>query len=246
MSDELDEQAPAGSPIRVVTFNAQHGKAAPPARPPRPHFLRGGTELLVDFCADLGADLLALQEVDVRVPRSGCADQAAAAARASGMGHVFGPARRVGWKGRYGNALLSADGLEDVEVVALPRGAGEPRSALLATVVRGGLRLAVAATHLSTRPDEAGPQLDAVIEALIARPQPQVLLGDLNLGPEVVGPAVQAAGLVLADPAEPTYPAAAPRARIDHVAVGGLTITDVRVLPPAPVSDHRPLRAELS
>ena len=203
--------------------------------------------MLASYCAGLGADVLALQELDVRVPRSGLADQAAATARATGMAHAFGSARRVGGVGLYGNALLARDSVEDVDVVTLPsRRVREPRVALVATAVTGRHRLSAAATHLSTDGEEAREQLRAVLEALSARPPPRALLGDLNLAPADVQPAVEAAGMVLVDPGPPTYPAGSPRSRIDHIAVSGLAVTGVEVLPPAPVSDHRALRADVS
>lgn len=196
--------------------------------------------MLARHCAGLGADVLALQEVDVRTFRSWCADQAMAVGRRAGLVHAFGPARRMGLFGRYGNALLARGRLEEMEVVALPKlGRSEPRVALLATATVAGEALSVAATHLATGRGESLEQLDAVLAALLRRSPPRVLLGDLNLGPADVRARVQAAGLVLADTAEATHPAHAPRRRIDHVALSGLAIRAVEVLPAAPVSDHR-------
>jgi endonuclease/exonuclease/phosphatase family metal-dependent hydrolase len=191
--------------------------------------------------AGLVPDLLAIQEVDVGLARSGRADLAAAVAAATGLSCVFGPAHRVGRRGRYGNALLAAGPIADVEVLRLPRrGRGERRSAVLASVEVEGARLAVAATHLAIHPEEAGRQLATVVEALAHRPEPRVLLGDLNLQPWDVAPRVRAAGLELAD-GLPTFPAVAPSIRIDHVALSShVTIVSVEV-PATPVSDHRPL-----
>jgi endonuclease/exonuclease/phosphatase family metal-dependent hydrolase len=61
----------------------------------------------------------------------------------------------------------------------------------------------------------------------------------LNLEPPDVAPRVEAAGLVLANPAAPSYPAHAPRLRIDHVALGAAAAGAVEVVPAGPVSDHR-------
>lgn len=223
--------------MRIVSFNIQH--ALTPAG-------TVDTEGMARWCAGLGAHVLALQEVDDRLRRSGRVDQAAAVAEATGLGVVFGPARRVGLRGWYGNALLAAGPVEDVEVVALPRRSlrREPRSAIVAAVTVEGRRLSVAATHLSTAGDEAAAQLAAVLGALAIRPAPRVLLGDLNLHPEQVAPALAGTGLVLADPTAPTFPASAPRARIDHVAVHGLAVTGVLVREAAPVSDHRALAVD--
>ena len=68
-------------------------------------------------------------------------------------------------------------------------------------------------------------------------------LGDLNLGPEVVEPAVAAAGYRLASTGA-TFPAAAPRSRIDFVAVSGLEVLSVS-LPEVGTSDHLPVVADV-
>jgi endonuclease/exonuclease/phosphatase family metal-dependent hydrolase len=223
--------------MRVVTFNIQHGRRA--SRP------GSSTRLLSRYCKGLGADVLALQEVDVRAWRTLLAHQARAVAHASRMEHVFGAARRLGFLGRYGNALLVRGRLRDVEVMSFPRRPGtEPRSGILATAVMGDLRLSVAGTHLATRSEESIPQLEALVQALADRPPPHLLMGDFNLIPEEVAPRVAAVGLEMV-PAQPTYPAAAPRAHIDHVVLGGLSAREVEVLPAAPVSDHRALRVEV-
>jgi endonuclease/exonuclease/phosphatase family metal-dependent hydrolase len=218
--------------VRIATFNIQHGRGADGLV---------DVDRLAETAAGLRADLLALEEVDVGLARSGRSNLAAAVARASGLEVVFGPAHRAGWRGRYGNALLAAGPISEVDVVRLPRiGRRERRSAIIATVDVAGARLSVAATHLAIHPEEAGRQLATVVEALAHRPEPRVLLGDLNLQPWDVAPRVRAAGLELAD-GLPTFPAVAPSIRIDHVALSShVTIVSVEV-PETPVSDHRPL-----
>jgi endonuclease/exonuclease/phosphatase family metal-dependent hydrolase len=106
--------------VRLATFNILHGRA-----------LDGGpvsTERLVGACASLGADVLALQEVDRGQPRSGGVDQAAAVAEGIGaaawrfepaiVGEPGGRWRPAadddvagepagGYEGSYGVALVS-------------------------------------------------------------------------------------------------------------------------------------------
>jgi endonuclease/exonuclease/phosphatase family metal-dependent hydrolase len=223
--------------MRIVTFNIQHGRGA-----------GGGvdTAALARYCAGLHADVLGLQEVDVGARRSGRVDQAVVVAEAAAMTRVFGRACRVGVRGAYGNALLVRGAVADVEEVRLPRVAGnEPRSAIVARAELAGGEASVAVTHLSVHPVESRPQLDAVLRTLCGRPLPRVLLGDLNLAVEHIAEPIAAAGLSLADPTAPTFPAAVPRARIDHIAVAGVEALTVEVPGPAPVSDHRPLVVEL-
>lgn len=224
--------------IRAVTFNILHGQ-------------RGDGSGIVDLdqlgrcTASFDADLLALQEVDVGVPRSGRADQPVAVARATGMAVVFGRAHRVRGIGKYGNALLARGSISDAEVLRLPKDARhhEPRAAIVATVTLDARPLSVAATHLSIHRPEVHDQLAAVVDALVRRPPPHVLLGDLNLLAEEVAPVVEAAGLILVG-GEPTFPASEPQIRIDHLATAGLVPVSTAVVA-TPCSDHRALLVEL-
>jgi endonuclease/exonuclease/phosphatase family metal-dependent hydrolase len=233
--------------VRIVTFNVKHGSAGDG---------RIDNRLLADTCAGLEADVLALQEVDRRATRTGFADQVRLVARASGLSAAFGEAARRGPLRRYGNVLLARGTLSDVEVVGLPRPErGEYRVAVLARlaldprvpgVPEGGesAALSVAATHLSFRTGEGAAQLSALVEALGRRPLPRVLLGDLNLPPEVVEPALAAAGYEIASTG-PTFPARTPRTRIDYVAVDGLRVVSAQVFE-TPLSDHRPVVVEVT
>jgi endonuclease/exonuclease/phosphatase family metal-dependent hydrolase len=242
--------------VRIVTFNVKHGSVGNG---------RSDNRLLARTCAGLEADILALQEVDRRATRSRLADQVGRVARATGMSAAFGEVARRGLLRRYGNVLLARGALSEVETVGLPQPeGGEFRVAVLARLILprgvpgvpedgdgGGqgpvvapLLVSVAATHLSFRPGEGAAQLDAVIEAMARRPPPRVLLGDLNLPPEEVEPALAAAGYEVASTG-PTFPARTPRTRIDYVAVQGLRVVSAQVLE-TPVSDHRPVVAEVT
>ena len=175
----------------------------------------------------------------MRVPRSRFVDQVAVVARATGMHSVFGRTCRVGTVGRYGNAVFSRAPMSDVACVPLPRlGRNEVRGVIVARVAD----VTVAATHLSIHQDESALQLGFVLATLQRRPGPWVLLADLNRLPDQVD-SVHAAGLLLADVTMPTFPAHAPDRRIDHIAVAGMAIESVDVLPRQEVGDHRPLAA---
>jgi endonuclease/exonuclease/phosphatase family metal-dependent hydrolase len=106
-------------------------------------------------------------------------------------------------------------------------------------------------THLQHRParlrhlpHDADDQLRAVLELLRARPRPRLLLGDLNLQPPTAGPILRAAGFTIAEHG-PTYPADAPRLRLDYVAVDGLQVQRADVAPAGAISDHRAVVADL-
>jgi len=220
--------------LRVATFNIKHGSDRD-----------GNIDLprLSAACSRLEADVLAIQEVDRFARRTRYRDEMRVIARATGLQAVFGEAARRRWRS-YGNVLLARGPISDVEVIRLPRpGDGEQRVAIIARVDIDGVGLAVGATHLSFRAGEGLPQLAVMLDALGRREGPRVLLGDLNLGPEVVEPAVTAAGYRLA-PTGPTFPARGPRTRIDFVAVSGLEILAASTPEPG-VSDHLPVVAEV-
>ena len=196
--------------MRVVTFNIQHGRT--PAG-------RVDVDLVARVCKDFEADVLALQEVDVRRPRSGWVNTVRVVSRTTGMHGAFGASI---WG--YGNALFSTKPIAGRRLVRLPRhGRNEPRSLLLGRT--HGLLFGV--THLSIDDAEAREQL-AAAEAQ----RPDVLMGDFNIRGE----------------GEPTWPADNPRIRIDHVVAltDAARVTAGQVLPAPPVSDHRPLLAEVS
>ena len=229
--------------MRLASFNIKNGLSGDGTCEP---------EALVGACRMLRADVLALQEVDRGVPRSNRADQTEIVADGCGLTGLYAPARRLDG-GEYGNALLVRGSLADVENVRLPVLPGnEARSAVVARAEVNGLALSVAGTHLQNRHGGPPPtskdaaeqldQLSVVLGALASRPRPKVLLGDLNMPPEVVVPVLESAGYAVAD-SEPTVVVGAPKFRIDYVAVDGLAVGAGEVVDTA-VSDHRAIVAE--
>ncbi|HKH25818.1 MAG TPA: endonuclease/exonuclease/phosphatase family protein [Acidimicrobiia bacterium] len=229
--------------MRLASFNIKNGLSGDGSCEP---------EALVGACRMLRADVLALQEVDRGVPRSNKADQTEIVADGCGLTGLYAPARRLDG-GEYGNALLVRGSLADVENVRLPVLPGnEARSAVVARAEVNGLALSVAGTHLQNRHGGPPPtskdaaeqldQLSVVLGALASRPRPKVLLGDLNMPPEVVVPVLESAGYAVAD-SEPTVVVGAPKFRIDYVAVDGLAVGAGEVVDTA-VSDHRAIVAE--
>jgi len=230
--------------LRVATFNVRHG--ADDAD-------RVRLRTLVRTCAGFDADVLGLQEVVRGRRASWYLDQGAVVARRSRARHVSGPAVQRSWLRRYGNSLVVRGRVLEHDVIDLPRAPErEPRAAIVARVAVRGMEVSVAVTHLQHWPKrhrhlahDAPEQLRAVLDALVALPTPRVLLGDLNLGPPAVAPILAETGFVLAEHG-PTYPADAPRLRLDHVAVHGFVVRRAWVAERAPVSDHRAVIAELA
>lgn len=220
--------------MRVVTWNAQHGRPNPDGRPE--------IGRAVPALRSLGADVHAVQELDRGLARSGRADQAARLAEELEAELLWAPTLRRG--GEYGIALLVRGEVAGSAVVPL-RGRGEPRVLLVAQLDVAGLRWTVGATHLSTLPPVAVDQLLQVIDELARWPLPRVLVGDLNLTTEQVLPWLAPEGYHVArGSATHSTRRPVPTRRIDHVAVAG-----ARVLAAAThdlgVSDHRAVVADV-
>jgi endonuclease/exonuclease/phosphatase family metal-dependent hydrolase len=227
--------------LRIATFNIRHG--APK------HSYRGLPDELAAACASLDADVLALQEVDVGVPRSQNANLAKVAADACGMTYYFAKARKHAYRGQYGNALLVRGTISEVTVVRLDgdhrhtlrigrmefKPFREPRNAIIATATVRGHALSIGTGHFAADTAARRPQLTTTAQHLVARPEPRILLGDLNVAARQAAEWLAPYGLTVVGPLAP--PATGKRLEIDHVAVCGVGIERVesRWLP---ISDH--------
>jgi endonuclease/exonuclease/phosphatase family metal-dependent hydrolase len=214
--------------LRIATFNIHRGL---------------GTDDVVDLertaaaIRATGADVLALQELDRNMGRTGRMDQPALLASRIGLPIEFrATIRHRG--GEYGTALLGT-GLASVDWVRLPRiGREEPRGVIVAR--RSDLW--VCATHLSTGPEARRVQLRALADLVAGLDGPVVVLGDLNAGRRELRP-LRRRGLV-EGPRLPTFRGSRPR-QIDYiltsreVAVGRIWTVETDA------SDHLPLAAEL-
>lgn len=252
------------STLRLATFNILHGRSLSDGKVHVPRFAAA--------VAALGADVLAMQEVDRDQPRSTGVDLTAVAAAASrAADHRFAATLRGEpgvWTAatgerqpgvaEYGIAIVSRYPVLRWRRLALPAMPvrwplmlkdrppilvrDEPRAALAATIDVPGGPLTVVSTHLTFLPGWNAVQLRRLWWACRHLPRPLVVMGDLNLRGRL--PSRLTGWRPLAEGA--TYPLDRPEHQIDHVLGSG----DVRAVTPGRAvhtgtSDHRALVADV-
>lgn len=233
----MPRATPRGVDLTIATYNIKHGRG----NDDRVDLARTAQALRA-----LGADVIALQEVDSAVARSGNVYQARALGEALGMQPVFGgffPYQG----GAYGMAILSRLPVRRTAALRLPDG-NEPRIALLAELeAAGGRRFAVVNVHFDWVSNDSlrYRQVEALAAVLDTLSLPVVLLGDFNDVPGTRTLQRWASRFVaIAKPAEDrfTFSSQQPTKEIDHILLaprsawatrGARAITDTLT------SDHR-------
>jgi len=135
---------------------------------------------IVGVIRELGADLVALQEVDRRFGSRGGLLDPAAIRRETGM-HLLvqsDVSHRHGW---HGNALLVRSDPISYSRSRLKLPGGEPRGAVVAELDFGEGKFRVIAAHLGLLRLSRVDQVEAILDAFHNLPQmPTILLGDFN------------------------------------------------------------------
>ena len=227
--------------IRVASYNMHKGVGADRKRSP---------ERILDVLAEIDADVIALQEADLRfgdrasvIPRQLLADRSDWQAVDFGM-----RAASMGW---HGNALLVRKSATVTWRAPIHLPALEPRGAVTATVaLANGLTMRVVGMHLDLsglwRRRQAGAVMSAVENA--PQPLPTVLMGDLNEWTNA-GCLRDFARSYRFAPTGPSFHASRPVGRLDRIMVSpDLTVTacGVHATPCARrASDHLPIWATL-
>jgi endonuclease/exonuclease/phosphatase family metal-dependent hydrolase len=210
----------------------------------------------------IDADVVALQELDVRQARSDHVDQAEELARRLEMSCHFHPAMATSFE-RYGDAILSRLPMSIVKAACLPpldsRPTREPRGAIWVRVDVNGCEVQILNTHLGLSRKEHSHQVQALLGpdwlGHSDCKDPVVLCGDFNFGPRSMPYRLLQARMRDAQKMSPghrvrnTWSSRYPLLRIDHVFVSqGIEIVSAKI--PSNqlsrvASDHLPLVVDL-
>lgn len=201
---------------------------------------------IVDVVAEIGADVIALQEVPLG--GSHVADVLACLQEATGFLGAAGPTLDLP-ESRYGNAVLSRYPISSVRTIDLSFGLREPRGALDADLQCDGHPLRVVATHLGLSPAERRHQVRVLLQAFDTGAMPVVLMGDINEWFMWGRPLRWLKSHFQRAPAPPTFPAHRPLFALDRIWIRPhqrLAKVGAHMSPLACVaSDHLPLVAQV-
>lgn len=204
-------------------------------------------------------DLVALQEVDVVVRRSGKVHQAKKLGELTGLKVHYGPTQHYEG-GLFGNAILTKLPVSEVLIHPLPYTEATPE---LTTYPRGFVAVTVeipgvkpfrfVSTHFQHNVEEDRvAQATAVNELLAAEDDAlsTILAGDMNATPESEPMKVLLSKWTNAtdEPAAPTVPSKESTSRIDYILFRSgdpFAVKEAKVIPEAMASDHRPVFAVL-
>ncbi|MEW4570648.1 endonuclease/exonuclease/phosphatase family protein [Tautonia sp. JC769] len=231
--------------LRVLSYNIHHARGLDD---------EVDLERIARVINEVEPDVVALQEVDRNVARSGSVDQPAELARLTGTEAVF--ERNIPLQGgEYGNALLTRLPILGRRNVHLPSFyEGEQRGCLVVDVQGPGDLgpIRVLATHFDYRGpnDERLASADLIAEVAAEHPdRPTILMGDLNALPD--SPTLErldATWTRTNDDPLPTFPSEGPTRQIDYILVrpaGRWRVAEIRVLEEPVASDHSPIFAVL-
>ncbi|MEX2118157.1 MAG: endonuclease/exonuclease/phosphatase family protein [Pirellulales bacterium] len=239
--------------LRILTYNAHSCLGMDGSLSP---------SRIARVIAQTGADVVALQELDVRRLRSNSDDQAHSIARQLEMQFHFHPALRLEEE-QYGDAVLSRHPMRLVRAGALPgltaRPYLEPRGAIWVTLTLDGREIQLVNTHLGLLRGERARQVEALLgDEWLGHPEckePLIFCGDLNALPgsrvhRRLCDRLRDAQIDLQNHRpQRTFFGRYPLGRIDYIFVAGdlevVSVEVVRTHLARVASDHLPLLVEV-
>lgn len=253
LSVVFSPQAPARADaptLRVLCYNIHYGQGTD-----------GKYDIarLADVIRKAKPDLVALQEVDVGVRRSGKVHEAQQLSKLTGLDVRFGPTQHYEG-GLFGNAVLTNLPIIDVEIHPLPYTESTPerttypRGAIALTVkASNGRALRFISTHFQHNVPEDRLAEAKAVNRLFASDDndvPTILAGDMNALPdsEPIAELQKKWTNATKDVTVPTAPATKPRVRIDYVFYrkpSSFRLVESKVIDESVASDHRPVLAVL-
>jgi endonuclease/exonuclease/phosphatase family metal-dependent hydrolase len=236
---------PAG--LRVLCYNIHYGQGTD-----------GQYDLqrLAAVINQAKPDLVALQEVDVGVKRSGRVHQARRLAELTDMAVRFGPTQHYEG-GLFGNAVLTRLPILDVVIHPLPYTESTPQRVTyprgaIAVTVRGpdGKPLRFISTHFQHNVAEDRIAEAKAINQLFGQDDQlrTILAGDMNAAPgtEPIRELLKVWTNATDEPPSPTAPSVNPTSRIDYIfsrPAGPFRVSEATVIPEPVASDHCPVLA---
>jgi endonuclease/exonuclease/phosphatase family metal-dependent hydrolase len=242
------EAADNDATLRVLCYNIHYGQG---------NDSRYDIQRLADVIKQQQPDLVALQEVDVGVKRSGRVHQAQLLGELTGMSVRYGPTQHY-QGGLYGNAVLSRLPILDVAIHPLPYSESTddrvtyPRGAIAVTVrAPNDKPIRFISTHFQHNVAEDRVAEAAQINRLFAGDGlPTILAGDMNARPgeQPISVLLEEWSGTTGEPAAPTAPSRKPSSRIDYIfyrPVGAFELIESKVIDEPLASDHCPVFAML-
>ncbi|PQO33794.1 endonuclease/exonuclease/phosphatase family protein [Blastopirellula marina] len=231
--------------VRVVSYNIHHAEGTD---------AKLNLPRIAKVIAAANPDIVALQEVDQKVKRTGQVDQVAELAKLTKMNSVFGGniPLQGGW---YGNAVMTRYASLSMTNHPLPQlGPGEKRGVIEADITIPGLDqpLKFLATHFDHHRDDAERIASAKKIQKLAegwKDRPALFAGDLNATPES-----ESIKLITQDWTSAnqknlnTIPSQKPNRQIDYILyrpASGWKVIEFQVLDEPVASDHRGILAVL-
>lgn len=234
--------------LKVLCYNIHH------ANPPSKGAGFIDMDAIAKVISNHDPDVVALQEVDVNINRSGKVDQAKELAERAGMPYYYFGKAIDHDGGDYGVAILSKHPLSNMQTIALPADPStnsEPRVLAVAQVqLANGFTFMFGTTHLEVRHETNRLiQVEAIQAFAQNLSMPFVVAGDFNARPE--NESIKKLDQTFRRTCEecaPTIPVINPNRAIDFIAFTpkeSFTVINHEVIDETYASDHLPVYAEL-